>query len=191
MELTQSRSIAAPVAVVWRGLNDPAILKASIPGCEAFEQVSDGEWRAVVASRIGPVQARFTGRVLLSDVRPGEGYTLKFEGQGGAAGFASGEARVSLAAEGEAATTLTYTASAKVGGKIAQLGARLVDGVAAKMADDFFARFAEQVTPAAEIATAAPAPVAVAPGGGARWIRYAALVGIIAVLVLLYVYHRR
>jgi carbon monoxide dehydrogenase subunit G len=191
MELTQSRSIAAPVTVVWRGLNDPAILKASIPGCETFEQVSDGEWRAVVASRIGPVQARFTGRVLLSDVRAGEGYTLKFEGQGGAAGFASGEARVSLAAEGDAATTLTYTASAKVGGKIAQLGARLVDGVAAKMADDFFARFADQVTPAAEIATAAPAPVAVAPGGGARWIRYAALVGIIAVLVLLYVYHRR
>ena len=190
MELTQSRSIAAPVAVVWRGLNDPVILKASIPGCETFEQVSDGEWRAVVASRIGPVQARFAGRVLLSDVRPGGGYTLKFEGQGGAAGFASGEARVSLAAEGDAATTLTYTASAKVGGKIAQLGSRLVDGAAAKLADDFFTRFAEQVAPAtAEIATAAPAPVA--PAGGARWIRYAALVGIILVLVLLYLYQRQ
>lgn len=192
MELTQSRSIPAPVAVVWRGLNDPAILKDSIPGCETFEQVSDGEWRAVVASRIGPVQARFTGRVLLSDVRPGEGYTLKFEGHGGAAGFASGEARVSVAAQGESATTLSYTASAKVGGKIAQLGSRLVDGAAAKLADDFFARFSERVVPAAaEIATAAAAPIAVAPAGGARWIRYAAMLGIIAVLVLLYVYHRR
>ena len=191
MELTQSRSIAAPVAVVWRGLNDPSTLKASIPGCETFEQVGDGEWRAVVASRIGPVQARFQGKVLLSDVRPGEGYTLKFEGQGGAAGFASGEARVSLAAEGDTATMLSYTASARVGGKIAQIGSRLVDSAAAKMADDFFARFAEQVAPpAAEIATAAPAPVAVGPGG-ARWIRYAALVGIIIVLVLLYLYRRQ
>jgi carbon monoxide dehydrogenase subunit G len=192
MELTQSRTIGAPVAQVWRGLNDPAILKASIPGCETFEQVSDGEWRAVVASRIGPVQARFAGKVLLSDVRAGEGYTLKFEGQGGAAGFANGEARVSLAADGEAATTLTYTASARVGGKIAQLGSRLVDGAAAKLADDFFSRFAEAVAPAAaEIASAAPAPVAVAPAGGSSWIRYAAIVGIIVVLVLLYVYHRR
>jgi len=192
MELTQSRTIAAPIAVVWRGLNDPAILKASIPGCETFEPLTESEWRAVVASRIGPVQARFTGKVLVSDVRANEGYTLKFEGQGGAAGFASGEARVSLAAEGDAATTLTYTASARVGGKIAQLGSRLVDGAAAKLADDFFARFAGQVAPAAaEIATAAPAPVPVAPAGGAPWIRYAALVGIIVVLVLLYVYHRR
>src|SRR5690348_11031828 len=116
MELTQSRTIAAPVATVWQGLNDPATLKASIAGCETFEQVGDGEWRAVVASRIGPVQARFTGKVLVQDVRPGEGYTLKFEGQGGAAGFANGEARVSLAAAGDAATTLTYTASARVGG---------------------------------------------------------------------------
>ena len=191
MELTQSRSIAAPIAAVWQGLNDPATLKACIPGCETFEQVSDSEWRAVIASRIGPVQARFTGKVQLLDVHAGEGYTLKFEGQGGAAGFANGEARVSLAPAGDAATTLTYTASARVGGKIAQLGSRLVDGAAAKMADDFFARFAERMAPAAEIATAAPAPTPVAPAGGAPWIRYAALVGIVVVLVVLYLYRSR
>ena len=192
MELTQSRSIAAPIATVWQGLNDPATLKACIPGCETFEQLSDTEWRAVVASRIGPVQARFTGKVQLEDVKPGEGYTLKFEGQGGAAGFANGEARVSLAPDGAAATTLTYTASARVGGKIAQLGSRLVDGAAAKLADDFFTRFTERMAPPpAEIATAAPAPTPVAPAGGAPWIRYAALVGIIVVLVVLYLYQRR
>jgi len=193
MELTQSRTINAPIAVVWQGLNDPVTLKASIAGCETFEQVSDAEWRAVIASRIGPVQARFTGKVLLSDVRPGEGYTLKFEGQGGAAGFANGEARVSLAPAGDAATTLTYTASARVGGKIAQLGSRLVDGAAAKMADDFFARFADRMAPPpAEIATAAPAAsTSVAPAGGSPWIRYAALAGILLVLVLLYLYQRR
>jgi len=193
MELTQSRTIDAPVAAVWQGLNDPATLKASIPGCETFEQVSDGEWRAVIASRIGPVQARFTGKVLVTDVRPGEGYTLKFEGQGGAAGFATGEARVSLAAAGEAATTLTYTASARVGGKIAQLGSRLVDGAAAKMADDFFTRFAARMAPPpAEIATAAPAaPTPVAPAGGSPWIRYAALAGVVLVLVVLYLYRGR
>jgi carbon monoxide dehydrogenase subunit G len=192
MELTQSRNIEAPIAIVWRGLNDPEVLKACIPGCETFEQVSETEWRAVIASRIGPVQARFGGKVQLSDVRPGEGYTLKFEGQGGAAGFANGEARVSLAAAGDAATTLTYTASARVGGKIAQLGSRLVDGAAAKMADDFFARFAERMAPTAvEIATPAPATSPVTPPGGATWIRYAALIGIVVVLVVLYLYQRR
>ena len=192
MELTQTRTIAAPVAVVWQGLNDPATLKASIPGCETFEPLSDSEWRTVIASRIGPVQARFTGKVHVSDVKPGEGYTLRFEGQGGAAGFANGEARVALAPAAEGGTVLTYTASARVGGKIAQLGSRLVDGAAAKLADDFFARFAERVAPPpAEIATAAPAPTPVAPAGGAPWIRYAALAGIILVLIVLYLYQRR
>ena len=191
MELTQTRSIAAPVPAVWHALNDPMTLKASIPGCETFEQESEGQWRAVVASRIGPVQARFTGRVHVLDVREGEGYTLKFEGQGGAAGFANGEARVSLAPDGNG-TTLTYTASARVGGKIAQLGSRLVDGAAAKLADDFFTRFAEQVVrPPVEIASAAPAVTPVAAPGRVPWIRYAALVGIIVVLVLLYAYRRQ
>jgi carbon monoxide dehydrogenase subunit G len=193
MELTQSRTISARPADVWAALNDPAVLKECIPGCESLERVSDAEWRAVVATRIGPVQARFTGKVLLADAVPPTAYTLRFEGQGGAAGFANGEARVTLAPQGEAATLLTYTASARVGGKIAQLGSRLVDGAAAKLADDFFARFAARLAPPpAEIATAAPAATtAVARAGGAPWVRYAALAGIIVVLVVLYLYRHR
>jgi carbon monoxide dehydrogenase subunit G len=192
MDLTQTRTIGAPPAAVWTALNDPLVLKECIPGCESLERVSDTEWRSVVATRIGPVQARFNGRIQLADVTPPVGYTLKFEGQGGAAGFASGEARVTLAPDG-AGTALTYTASARVGGKIAQLGSRLVDGAAAKLADDFFTRFSERLAPPpAQIATAAPA----GPSGHAHpprtpWVRYAALVGIAIVLVLLYVYRHR
>ena len=140
-----------------------------------------------MASRIGPVQARFTGKMLLADVVAGDGYTLKFEGQGGAAGFANGEARVTLAPAGDAATTLTYTASARVGGKIAQLGSRLVDGAAAKLADDFFTRFAEQRRAAARRDRLAP-PGRVAPpsrraGAHAAGSVTLAMVGIVIVLV--------
>jgi carbon monoxide dehydrogenase subunit G len=193
MELAQSRTIAAPPSAVWEGLNDPAVLKECIPGCESLDRVSDSEWRAVVAMRIGPVQARFNGRVQLADLDPPRGYTLRFEGQGGAAGFASGEARVTLTPSG-ADTTLAYEARAKVGGKLAQLGSRLVDGVAAKLADDFFARFAErmaaQAPGAAEIAAPAPA-TPVAPPGGNRAIRYVALAAIVVLLALLYYYGRQ
>jgi carbon monoxide dehydrogenase subunit G len=193
MELTQSRSIGAPSQTVWAALNDPQVLKSCIPGCESLERTSDTEWRAVVATRIGPVQARFTGRVQLADIVAPTSYTLRFEGQGGAAGFANGEARVSLAPAGDKATTLTYTASARVGGKIAQLGARLVDGAAAKLAEDFFTCFAERLAPPpAEIATAAPAPpTPVARAGRPHWVRYAAIVGIIVVLIVLYLYRHR
>jgi carbon monoxide dehydrogenase subunit G len=193
MELTQSRAIGAPAQAVWAALNDPAVLKSCIPGCEALERVSDTELRAVIATRIGPVQARFNGRVQLADIVAPTGYTLRFEGQGGAAGFASGEARVSLAATGENATTLTYTATARVGGKIAQLGSRLVDGAAAKLAEDFFTCFAERLAPPpAEIATAAPAASTPVGGtSGRHWVRYAALAGIILVLIVLYLYRHR
>ena len=192
MDLTQTRTIGAPPATVWAALNDPVVLKTCIPGCETLERVTDTEWRSVVATRIGPVQARFNGKILLADVTPPVGYTLKFEGQGGAAGFANGEARVTLAPDG-AGTALTYTASARVGGKIAQLGSRLVDGAAAKLADDFFTRFAERLAPPpAEIATAAPvASTAYARPPRAPWVRTAAIVGIVIVLVLLYVYRHR
>ncbi len=192
MELTQSRTINAPPAGVWSALNDPAVLKACIPGCESLDRVTDTEWRVVVATRIGPVQARFSGKVELADVTPPVGYTLKFEGQGGAAGFASGEARVGLAPSG-VGTLLSYTANARVGGKIAQLGSRLVDGAAAKLADDFFTRFAERVVPPpVEIATAAPAlATAYVFPPGRSWVRYAALAGIALVLGLLYYYRGR
>ncbi|HTI48737.1 MAG TPA: carbon monoxide dehydrogenase subunit G [Casimicrobiaceae bacterium] len=190
MELAQSRTIAAPPAAVWAALNDPVVLKACIPGCEKLDRVSDTEWQAVVATRIGPVQARFNGRVQLADLQPPTAYTLRFDGQGGAAGFASGEARVTLSPAGDSTTTLDYTAKAKVGGKIAQLGSRLIDGAAAKLADDFFTRFAERMASApAEIASAAPAAAAPVTRAGARhWVRYAAVAGIVLILVVLYLY---
>jgi len=190
MELAQSRTIAAPPAAVWAALNDPVVLKACIPGCEKLDRVSDTEWQAMVATRIGPVQARFNGRVQLADLQPPTAYTLRFDGQGGAAGFASGEARVTLSPAGDSTTTLDYTAKAKVGGKIAQLGSRLIDGAAAKLADDFFTRFAERMASApAEIASAAPAAAAPVTRAGARhWVRYAAVAGIVLILVVLYLY---
>lgn len=174
----------APPARVWEALNDPETLKACIPGCETFVREADGSWTATVAAKVGPVSARFAGRVELADVNPPTGYTLKFQGQGGAAGFANGEAKV-LLAPADGGTTLAYTASAQIGGKLAQVGSRLVDGAAAKLADDFFARFTERVAPAAEIASPAPAPMLPAPSEGARWIRYAALAAIIALLMWL------
>lgn len=174
MEMTSTRIVNAPPDTVWTALNDPAVLKDAIPGCESLERTTDTEWRVVVAAKVGPVSARFNGRIELADLDPPTAYTLKFEGQGGAAGFANGEAKVSLAPSGSDATALTYTAKAQVGGKIAQLGSRLIDGAAAKMADDFFARFAERVAPAA----AEPAAVELASppvSSGNPTLRYIAL----------------
>ncbi|MEO8486532.1 MAG: carbon monoxide dehydrogenase subunit G [Betaproteobacteria bacterium] len=185
MELSNIRIVPAAPAVVWEALNDPATLQACIPGCESFERDADGHWRATVATRIGPVSARFAGRVELADVTPPTGYTLKFSGQGGAAGFANGEARVQLAPAGEG-TSIAYTASAQVGGKIAQIGSRLIDGVAAKLADDFFARLAERLSVAEPAGVAAADPRmsdSVAPDRA--WVRYAALAAIVVLLAWL------
>src|SRR5204862_6372672 len=126
----------------------------------------------------------FNGRMLLADLDPPNGYTLKFEGQGGAAGFANGEARVSLAPADPGKTTLTYVAKAQVGGKLAQIGSRLIDGAAAKMADDFFARFAQRVAPPEEV-TGGPAPVPVAPMPR-HWVRYLALAAIAIIIIVLW-----
>ena len=187
MELSHTRIVPAPPKVVWDALNDTGVLKDCIPGCESFERVSGNEWRATVATRIGPVSARFAGKVQIVDVTPPTGYTLKFEGHGGAAGFANGEARVGLSPADAGQTALAYTAKAQVGGKIAQVGSRLVDGAAAKLADDFFTRFTARVAPqAVEIATQAPAATALAPAGGVPWIRYAAIVAIVVLLIILY-----
>ena len=131
MELTNTRIVPAPPAAVWAALNDPAILKECLPGCESLERVGDNAFQAVMATRVGPVSARFTGRVTMSDIDPPKAYTLHFDGQGGAAGFARGEARITLAPEGERQTSLNYAAKAQVGGKLAQIGSRLVDGAAA------------------------------------------------------------
>jgi uncharacterized protein len=189
MELSNTRIVPAPPAAVWAALNDPAILQACLPGCESFTRTGDNAFAVVMAARVGPVSARFNGRMTMTDADPPRAYTLQFEGQGGAAGFARGQARVKLEPDGTERTAMTYTASAQVGGKLAQVGSRLVDGAAAKMADDFFARFVERVAPAAEPVSAAVAPAGetpLAPPGGRAWIRYAAIIAIIVVLVLLW-----
>lgn len=140
MELTGTRIIAADVDTTWRALNDPAMLKACIPGAESVEAIGVDEYRVAMSSRIGPVNARFTGKLRLSDVVAPTSCRLEFEGQGGAAGFAKGHANVVLAADGTS-TRMQYDAHAQIGGKLAQIGSRLVDGAARKIADDFFARF--------------------------------------------------
>jgi hypothetical protein len=206
MDLSNTRVVPAAAPAVWEALNDPDVLKACLPGCESFERTDDGAFKVVIAARIGPVSARFNGRMTMTDVDAPNAYTLHFEGQGGAAGFAKGEARVSLAPSGAAETALTYVVKAQVGGKLAQIGSRLVDGAAAKMADDFFARFAAHLGPRvmAESATsvegAAPSAgqaspdagaTPIAPAGGAPWIRYAAITVIVIVLIILYLHNSR
>ena len=144
MEMNGSRTVPADIDTTWRALNDPEVLKACIPGCESVERVSDNEYRLTMTARVGPVSARFTGRIVLADIVAPTSYTLSFEGQGGAAGFAKGEARVTLSAN-EPGTRIDYQVKSQVGGKLAQIGSRLVDGAAAKVADDFFARFADRL----------------------------------------------
>jgi hypothetical protein len=145
MEMQGERRIAASRDQVWRGLNDPEILKLSIPGCQEIEKISDTEFTAKVRAKVGPVSATFNGKVRLSDLHPPSGYTISGEGTGGIAGFAKGGATVELSEDG-GETVLKYGVQAQVGGKLAQIGSRLVDGVARKMADDFFAKFAAAVT---------------------------------------------
>ena len=144
MELKGSRLIAASREDVWAALNDPEVLKACIKGCQELEKTSDTSFEAVVKQKVGPVSASFKGAVQLSDLNPPESYTISGEGKGGAAGFAKGGAKVALA-EAEGGSELTYEVEAKVGGKIAQLGARLIDGFAKKMADEFFTTFQKVV----------------------------------------------
>ena len=143
MEMNGSRTVPADIDTTWRALNDPEVLKACIPGCESVERVSDNEYRLTMTVRVGPVSARFTGRIVLADIVAPTSYTLSFEGQGGGAGFAKGEARVTLTVD-EPGTRIDYQVKSQVGGKLAQIGSRLVDGAAAKVADDFFARFVDR-----------------------------------------------
>lgn len=156
MQMQGEQFIPLPREQVWAALNDPAILKASIAGCEAIEKVAENEYTVTLTAAVGPVKARFAGKLRLSDLDPPQSYSIAFEGSGGAAGFGKGGARVSLAPEG-AGTKLAYTANAQVGGKLAQVGSRLIDGVANKMADDFFRTFVARIAPPAAPAPAAPA----------------------------------
>ena len=158
MDMVGSYDIPAPRQEVWLALNDPEVLKACLPGCQSFEKTSDTDMKATVVMKIGPVKATFGGNVKLSDIEPARGYRITGEGSGGMAGFAKGGAVVRLE-DIPVGTRLTYEAKADIGGKIAQLGARLIDGVAKKMADDFFGAFSARFGPM-DAGTAAAAPTA-------------------------------
>jgi carbon monoxide dehydrogenase subunit G len=177
MELIGEQTIPAPKERVWQALNDPEILKRCIPGCQEILKVSDTELTAKVGLAVGPVKATFNGKVTLSDLDPPNGYRISGEGQGGVAGFGRGSAEVRLA-DDPAGTRLTYKADASVGGKLAQIGSRLVEATARKLSDEFFSRFAAEFpapaaapaateTAAPDDAAAQPAPAAAAPQGQA------------------------
>jgi hypothetical protein len=142
MDMSGSQTIPAPRETVWQALNDPEVLKQSIPGCEGISQQSDTEMTAKVTAKVGPVKAKFTGTVTLTDLNPPESYTISGEGKGGAAGFAKGGATVHLEQQEDGQTLMSYEVKANVGGKLAQLGSRLIDGTAKRMADEFFTNFA-------------------------------------------------
>ena len=145
MQMNGEYTIPASRQTVWEALNDPEVLKACIPGCEELEKTSDHSFAAKVKAKVGPVSAKFNGEVTLGDLNPPESYTISGEGKGGAAGFAKGGAKVHLTEEGPEQTRLAYDVEAKVGGKLAQVGSRLIDGTAKKMAEQFFTAFAERV----------------------------------------------
>jgi uncharacterized protein len=146
MELTETYTLPVPQQRAWEALNDTEILRASIPGCESIEPDGDNAYAVSLSASVGPVKARFKGRMQLTDIDAPNTYTIVFDGQGGGAGFGKGQTHVKLEPDGDEATKLTYTASAQVGGKLAQIGSRLVDGAARKLAGEFFKRFSAQVT---------------------------------------------
>ena len=159
MTMTGEYLLPADRQHVWEALNDAEILKRCIPGCESLERVGDAQFAAVATAKVGPVKARFKGQVTLTDLDPPNGYRISGEGTGGVAGFAKGGAKVRLE-DADGGTRLAYDVEAQVGGKLAQIGQRLINGAAKKMADDFFANFAKALDPNA------PVPAAGAQAGG-------------------------
>jgi len=145
MEMKGEQLIPLPQEATWNALNNPDILKECIPGCESIEQIAQDEYDMVMSAKVGPVSAKFKGRMKVQDPDPPNRYTLVFEGQGGVAGFAKGQATVMLSPQDEG-TRLEYTAKATIGGKLAQVGARLIDGVARKLAGQFFDQFNKRVS---------------------------------------------
>jgi carbon monoxide dehydrogenase subunit G len=185
MELQGERLIPASVEKTWAALNDPEALKACIAGCESLERSGDDAFTAVVALKVGPVSARFKGNLQMTNIQAPNGYTINFDGQGGVAGFGKGSADVVLTPQGDQ-TLLKYNARASVGGKMAQIGSRLIDATAGKITEDFFKAFeahlqASAPTPAGEVAAAMP--VAESDGGIAKlwW-----LIGALVVLAIAY-----
>ncbi|UTW52415.1 carbon monoxide dehydrogenase subunit G [bacterium SCSIO 12827] len=198
MDLKDQRRIAAPREAVFAALNDPEILAKAIPGCESLDKVSDTEFAAVVTAKVGPVRAKFNGQVTLSDLNPPESYTITGEGKGGAAGFAKGGAVITLVEDGDG-TLLNYEVKADVGGKLAQLGGRLIEGTSKKLAGEFFSTFEQLVVESvgaapADDAAAQPAPAVGEPiaapsasGPGKRvwiWIAVAAAAAAAAAFAL-------
>jgi len=199
MKLSGEHLIPASQQTVWEALNDADMLRACLPGCETLEKVSDTEMTAKITTKIGPVKATFTGDVTLSDLNPPNGYKLSGEGQGGAAGFASGSASVNLS-EQDGGTLLRYEVEARVGGKLAQIGSRLIDSVTKKLAAQFFTSLVEKLSPddatdaepqSAESTESAPAtatPAAAAASAPKRgiptpiWV--IGIIGVVAVLIL-------
>jgi carbon monoxide dehydrogenase subunit G len=145
MEMTGEQRIPASQQDTWEALNDPAVLKECVPGCEAIDPAGENAYAVQMTARVGPVSAKFKGKLTLSNVKPPHSYSIAFEGQGGVAGFAKGGADVTLVPEGAGATLLGYKVKANVGGKLAQIGSRLVDAAAQKVANDFFAAFNERM----------------------------------------------
>jgi carbon monoxide dehydrogenase subunit G len=176
MEMTGEQIIPLPQQRVWEALNDPDVLKACIPGCESIVKVSDDEYAVAMVAAVGPVKAKFSGKLRLADLNPPNSYSIAFEGSGGAAGFGKGSAQVSLVPEGGNSTKLQYTANANVGGRLAQVGSRLIDGVARKMADDFFTRF-NQTVATAEIAEQQEAPALTDPEASPSNVKYPSMPG--------------
>lgn len=186
MEMTGEQRIPVPQQQVWEALNDPEILKACIAGCESITRISDVEYKVVMTAAVGPVKAKFNGKLILGDLNPPDSYSLAFEGSGGAAGFGKGSAQVALTPDGKG-TLLTYRAAATVGGKLAQIGSRLIDGVARKMADDFFVKFNATVAPAAtQSEHLASGSVSAAPAKSGTAVRIGALVAIAVLMAVLY-----
>jgi carbon monoxide dehydrogenase subunit G len=144
MEMKGEQLVPASQQATWDALNDPQVLKACVPGCESIDPTGPNEYQVLMVARVGPVSAKFKGKLTLSDIQPPNAYSIDFEGQGGAAGFAKGGARVRLAEEADK-TRLSYDVKANVGGKLAQIGSRLVDAAARKVADEFFRNFNEKV----------------------------------------------
>ncbi|MHA1152181.1 MAG: SRPBCC family protein [Alphaproteobacteria bacterium] len=191
MQMSGEYRIEADRDAVWAALNDPEVLKQAIPGCQEIDKISDTEFAAKVKVKVGPVSAKFNGKVAFTDLDPPNGYTISGAGKGGPAGFAKGGAKVRLEADG-AATILHYEVDAQVGGKLAQIGSRLIDATAKKLAGDFFANFAEAVGGPAPEAAAVPAeaPAAEAAPPSATGVRplYWVLGLIAAVVILLAIF---
>jgi hypothetical protein len=199
MEMQGSRQLAITQQQAWDALNDPSVLKVCIPGCDKVEPTGENQYSIAMALKIGPVAAKFTGKIALSDINPPQSYTISFEGQGGPAGFGKGSAKVQLTPN-DRGNALSYSVQASVGGKIAQLGQRLIDGAAKSMAEDFFKRFDEAMqllhpeAYAAQAQADAAAGVVIAPAvqpsGGLLgvpvwvWVVGAVVVLVVAVLLL-------